>query len=53
MIILTGEYRTGHQEHFYMEPHAAYAIPKIENNELEIYCTAQHLMNLQVSIYTC
>ncbi|XP_060598947.1 xanthine dehydrogenase/oxidase-like [Ruditapes philippinarum] len=45
--VVNGEYRTGHQEHFYMEPHAAYAIPKIENNELEIYCTAQHLMNLQ------
>ncbi|XP_053408870.1 xanthine dehydrogenase/oxidase-like isoform X2 [Mercenaria mercenaria] len=48
--VVTGEYRTGHQEHFYMEPHGAYAIPKVENNELEMYCTAQQLMNNQESI---
>ncbi|XP_065173830.1 xanthine dehydrogenase-like [Atheta coriaria] len=38
--ILSGEARTGYQEHFYMEPHAYLAVPR-EAEEIEIYCANQ------------
>ncbi|CAH2108386.1 unnamed protein product [Euphydryas editha] len=41
-IIIDGECRMGGQEHFYFETHAAFAIPKKEDNELEIFCSSQH-----------
>ncbi|CAG9578686.1 unnamed protein product [Danaus chrysippus] len=41
-IIIEGECRLGGQEHFYLETHAAFAIPKKEDNELEIFCSSQH-----------
>ncbi|VVC89835.1 unnamed protein product [Leptidea sinapis] len=41
-IIIEGESRIGGQEHFYLETHAAYAIPKKEDDELEIFCSSQH-----------
>ncbi|KAG7306042.1 hypothetical protein JYU34_008617 [Plutella xylostella] len=41
-LIVEGECRMGGQEHFYLETHAAFAIPKGEDNELEIFCSSQH-----------
>ncbi|CAH0581385.1 unnamed protein product [Chrysodeixis includens] len=41
-IIVEGECRMGGQEHFYLETHAAFAIPKKEDDELEIFCSSQH-----------
>ncbi|XP_064072025.1 xanthine dehydrogenase-like [Vanessa tameamea] len=41
-IIIEGECRMGGQEHFYLETHAAFAIPKKEDSELEIFCSSQH-----------
>ncbi|XP_038214849.1 xanthine dehydrogenase [Zerene cesonia] len=41
-IILEGECRMGGQEHFYLETHAAFVIPKKEDDELEIFCSSQH-----------
>ncbi|XP_063531427.1 xanthine dehydrogenase [Cydia strobilella] len=41
-IIIEGQCRMGGQEHFYLETHAAFAIPKKEDNEMEIFCSSQH-----------
>ncbi|KAJ0175481.1 hypothetical protein K1T71_008640 [Dendrolimus kikuchii] len=41
-VIIEGECRLGGQEHFYLETHAAFAIPKKEDDELEIFCSSQH-----------
>lgn len=41
-IIIENECRMGGQEHFYLETHAAFAIPKKEDDELEIFCSSQH-----------
>ncbi|XP_012253844.2 xanthine dehydrogenase isoform X2 [Athalia rosae] len=44
--ILEGEARMGGQEHFYLETHAAIAIPH-EDDELEILCSSQHPSEIQ------
>ncbi|CAH0702363.1 unnamed protein product [Spodoptera exigua] len=41
-IIIEGQCRMGGQEHFYLETHAAFAIPKKEDDELEVFCSSQH-----------
>ncbi|CAG4982084.1 unnamed protein product [Parnassius apollo] len=41
-IIVEGQCRIGGQEHFYLETHAAFAIPKKEDDEMEIFCSSQH-----------
>ncbi|KPI92785.1 Xanthine dehydrogenase [Papilio xuthus] len=41
-VIVEGECRIGGQEHFYLETHAAFAVPKREDDELEIFCSSQH-----------
>ncbi|XP_068632356.1 xanthine dehydrogenase isoform X2 [Battus philenor] len=41
-VIIEGECRMGGQEHFYLETHAALAVPKREDDELEIFCSSQH-----------
>ncbi|CAH0750288.1 unnamed protein product [Diatraea saccharalis] len=41
-IIVEGQCRMGGQEHFYLETHAAFAIPKKEDDEIEIFCSSQH-----------
>ncbi|XP_065173832.1 xanthine dehydrogenase-like isoform X2 [Atheta coriaria] len=38
--VISGEARTGYQEHFYMEPHAFLVVPT-QGQELNIYCTSQ------------
>ncbi|XP_053406229.1 xanthine dehydrogenase/oxidase-like [Mercenaria mercenaria] len=47
--VITGEYQTGLQEHFYLEPYAALAIPK-ENQEIEVICTTQNLREEQAQV---
>ncbi|XP_053405175.1 xanthine dehydrogenase/oxidase-like [Mercenaria mercenaria] len=47
--VITGEYQTGLQEHFYLEPFAALALPK-ENQEMEINCTTQNLKGMQAEV---
>lgn len=44
--IVEGEFRMGGQEHFYLETHAAIAIPR-DTDELEMYCSTQHPTELQ------
>ncbi|XP_059046310.1 xanthine dehydrogenase [Achroia grisella] len=41
-IIIEGQCRMGGQEHFYFETNAAFANPKKEDDELEIFCSSQH-----------
>lgn len=48
-VIIENECRIGGQEHFYLETHAAFAIPKKEDNELEIFCSSQHPSEIAVS----
>lgn len=48
-MIIEGECRMGGQEHFYLETHAAFAIPKKEDDELEIFCSSQHPSEIAVS----
>lgn len=53
-IIIEGECRMGGQEHFYLETHAAFAIPKKEDDELEIFCSSQHPSEIAVSkVFRC
>lgn len=40
--IVEGEMRTGAQEQFYLETNACIAIPKIENDEMEIWSSTQN-----------
>lgn len=47
-IVVEGQCRMGGQEHFYLETHAAFAIPKKEDDELEIFCSSQHPSEIQV-----
>jgi xanthine dehydrogenase/oxidase len=46
--ILEGEIKIGGQEHFYFETNAAIAIPKREDDELEVISSSQHPSELQV-----
>ena len=40
--VIEGECRTGGQEHFYLETQCTIAVPKREDNEMELYCSTQH-----------
>lgn len=44
---MIGEYHTGHQEHFYLEPQSALVVPG-NDNELDVYCSVQSMNALQV-----
>lgn len=48
-LIIEGQCRIGGQEHFYLETHAAFAIPKKEDDELEIFCSSQHPSEIAVN----
>lgn len=48
-IVIEGECRMGGQEHFYLETHAAFAIPKKEDDELEMFISSQHPSEIVVS----
>lgn len=47
-IVIKGECRMGGQEHFYLETNAAFAIPKKEDDEMEIFCSTQHPSEIAV-----
>ena len=47
--VIEGEVRMGGQEHFYLETHAAIAVPKGEDGEMEVFCSSQHPHHGQVS----
>lgn len=47
-IVIEGECRIGGQEHFYLETHAAFAIPKKEDDELEMFISSQHPSEIAV-----
>ncbi|XP_014488369.1 PREDICTED: xanthine dehydrogenase isoform X2 [Dinoponera quadriceps] len=44
--VLEGEVRMGGQEHFYLETHAAIAVPR-DGDELEVFCSTQHPTEIQ------
>lgn len=44
--VVSGECRMGGQEHFYLETHAAIAIPR-DTDELEVFCSSQHPSEIQ------
>lgn len=44
--IVQGECRIGGQEHFYLETHAALAVPR-DSDELELYSSTQHPTEIQ------
>lgn len=44
--VIEGETRMGGQEHFYLETHAAIAIPR-DTDEIEIFCSSQHPTEIQ------
>jgi len=46
--IVTGEVRMGGQEHFYLETNCAIAVPKGEDDEMEIFCSTQNPTETQV-----
>lgn len=48
-VFIEGQCRMGGQEHFYLETHAAFAIPKKEDNELDIISSTQHPSETAVS----
>lgn len=44
--VVSGECRMGGQEHFYLETHAAIAMPR-DSDELEVFCSSQHPSEIQ------
>lgn len=44
--VIEGEARMGGQEHFYLETHAAIAIPR-DVDDMEIFCSSQHPSEIQ------
>uniref|UniRef100_A0A336MLN1 Xanthine dehydrogenase n=1 Tax=Culicoides sonorensis TaxID=179676 RepID=A0A336MLN1_CULSO len=45
-LSLEGTFRTGKQEHFYIEPHSAIVVPK-DSDELEIFSSTQWVQKIQ------
>ena len=48
--ILTGTFRTGGQEHFYMETQCCLAIPTMESGEIEIFSATQNPTEVQRAV---
>lgn len=48
--VIEGNYGTGYQEHFYLEPISGLVMPTSENEEMHIYVTSQNLAGIQVSL---
>ncbi len=48
--VLTGETRTGAQEHFYLETNSCIAVPKGENGEMEIFASTQNPTKTQMAV---
>ena len=51
--VIEGDIRTGAQEHFYLETHAAIAIPKGENGEMELISSTQNPNGTQMVVAKC
>jgi xanthine dehydrogenase/oxidase len=49
-IILEGEMEVGGQEHFYLETHGCLIIPKLDDNEYEIYASTQNVNEIQSEV---
>lgn len=49
-VTVTGETHTGGQQHVYMETQSMIAIPDTEDDGMEIWCSTQDRMCLQVFI---
>jgi xanthine dehydrogenase/oxidase len=49
-IVLEGKLRVGGQEHFYLETHGCLAIPKNEDNEMEIFSSTQSPTEVQKEV---
>ena len=47
--VYEGEFRTGLQEHLYMEPYAALAVPRMECGEMDVYVATQWISSAHVS----
>ena len=45
--VVEGTTRSGGQEHFYLETNATIAIPKTENEEMELITTSQAIVKLK------
>ena len=45
--ILEGELHLGGQEHFYLETQACIALPKLEDGEMELFCSTQNTAQIQ------
>lgn len=50
--IIENEFCMGGQEHFYLETHTARAVPKKEDDEIDIFCSLQHPAEMSVSFPT-
>jgi xanthine dehydrogenase molybdopterin-binding subunit B len=48
--VLKGEVHLGGQEHFYLESQSCLVVPSKEDNEIEVFCSAQAPSAIQVSI---
>ncbi|KAL5010812.1 hypothetical protein ScPMuIL_013117 [Solemya velum] len=48
--VIEGEVLIGGQEHFYLETFCVLAIPKQENDEMELFCSTQNLSFIQSSV---
>ena len=46
--VIEGEYRTGYQEHFYLETISCLAYPRNEFDELDVYVNSQDMSDIQV-----
>jgi xanthine dehydrogenase molybdopterin-binding subunit B len=46
--VVEGEVNIGGQEHFYMETHAVLAVPKGEDDEMELFVSTQNPTSTQV-----
>ena len=46
--VVEGKTRSGGQEHFYLETNATIAIPKTENEEMELITTSQAICKAQM-----
>jgi len=49
-FILEGRITTGAQEHFYLEPHSALAVPSGEKRELTLHFTTQEPSSVQATV---
>ncbi|XP_027534025.1 aldehyde oxidase 2-like [Neopelma chrysocephalum] len=45
--IIEGELHVGGQEHFYMETNSVLVIPRVEDKEMDVYVSTQHVTDVQ------